>query len=381
MCALSSFQELPRWPQLSDGDIEAAVAALRSNRLVGLGNPVVEEFERALAAGQQVEHAVAVSTGTAAVHLALHALDVGPGDEVIVPAHTFIGSASPVTYLGARPVFADVTPDTHCLDPDSVKSLLTERTKAIVVVHINGVAADMSALSALAADAGVPLVEDMAQALGTAIGGRPVGGFGDLACVSLFEQKVITSGGEGGAVLTDNPVYAERVRRLRSHGEGPIEGRPGLIWAHEVGYNHRLTAVQAAIGLSQHSRLDEMVDARRRNAGYLSERLADVEGLELPVEPENTVHAFWKYVVRAVPGHGRPPAAEIAATLRSRGVPVLLRYPFPLHKQPAFAEHRSMSLPVAERLSQELLALPSHPGLMEQHLDHIADEVRRAFSE
>ncbi|MBZ6474056.1 DegT/DnrJ/EryC1/StrS family aminotransferase [Streptomyces griseocarneus] len=377
---MSSFQELPRWPQLSDDDIEAAVAALRSNRLVGLSNSVVEEFESALAAGQGVGHAVAVSTGTAAVHLALHALDVGPGDEVIVPTHTFIGSASPVTYLGARPVFADVTPDTHCLDPDSVKSLITERTKAIVVVHINGCAADMEALAAVGAAAGVPVIEDMAQALGTQIGGRPVGGFGDLACVSLFEQKVITSGGEGGAVLTNNPAYAERVRRLRSHGEGPIEGRPGLIWAHEVGYNYRLTTVQAAVGLSQHARLGAMVEARRNNAARLSERLAGVEGLELPVEPENTVHAFWKYVVRAVPGDGRPPAAEIAATLRSRGVPVLLRYPFPLHQQPAFDGHQDVSLPVAERLSQELLALPSHPALTEGHLDHIADEVRRAFA-
>ncbi|WP_229894244.1 DegT/DnrJ/EryC1/StrS family aminotransferase [Streptomyces glebosus] len=353
---------------------------MRSNRLVGLGNSVVEEFESALAAGQGVEHAVAVSSGTAAVHLALHALDVGPGDEVIVPAHTFIGSASPVTYLGARPVFADVTPDTHCLDPDSVKSLLTGRTKAIVAVHINGCAADMKALSAVGAAAGVPVIEDMAQALGTGIGGRPVGGFGDLACVSLFEQKVITSGGEGGAVLTNNPAYAERVRRLRSHGEGPIEGRPGLIWAHEVGYNYRLTSVQAAVGLAQHARLGAMVEARRRNAARLSERLVGVDGLELPVEPEGTVHAFWKYVVRVVPAAGRPPAAEIAATLRSRGVPVLLRYPFPLHKQPAFAEHQGVSLPVAERLSQELLALPSHPGLAKGHLDHVADEVRRAVS-
>ncbi|MFI0260593.1 DegT/DnrJ/EryC1/StrS family aminotransferase [Streptomyces sp. NPDC017056] len=377
---MSSSIELPRWPQLSDEDIEAAVAALRSNRLVGLGNSVVTDFEAALAAGQGVEHAVAVSTGTAAVHLALHALDVGPGDEVIVPTHTFIGSASPVTYLGARPVFADVTPDTHCLDPDSVKALLTERTKAIVVVHINGCAADMEALSALGAEAGVPVIEDMAQALGTRIGGRPVGGFGDLACVSLFEQKVITSGGEGGAVLTNNPAYAERVRRLRSHGEGPIEGRPGLIWAHEVGYNYRLTSVQAAVGHAQHKRLDAMVEARRHNAAYLTERLGGIDGLELPVEPENTVHAFWKYVVRVAPGGGRAPAAEVAATLRSRGVPVLLRYPFPLHRQPAFAEHQGVSLPVAERLSQELLALPSHPGLGEKHLDHIADEVRRAVT-
>lgn len=267
---------------------------------------MVEEFESALAAGQGVEHAVAVSTGTAAVHLALHALDVGPGDEVIVPAHTFIGSASPVTYLGARPVFADVTPDTHCLDSDSVKSLLTERTKAIVAVHINGCAADMKALSAVGTAAGVPVIEDMAQALGTGIDGRPVGGFGDLACVSLFEQKVITSGGEGGAVLTNNPAYAERMRRLRSHGEGPIEGRPGLIWAHEVGYNYRLTSVQAAVGLSQHARLGAMVEARRRSAAQLSERLAGTDGLELPVEPEGTVHAFWKYVVRVVPGDGRP---------------------------------------------------------------------------
>lgn len=377
---MSAFQDLPRWPQLADNDIEAAVAALRSNRLAGSGNSTVQDFESALAAGQGVEHAVAVSTGTAAVHLALHALDVGPGDEVIVPTHTFIGSASPVSYLGARPVFADVTPDTHCLDPDSVKALLTERTKAIVAVHINGCAADMEALSAVGAAAGVPVIEDMAQALGTRSGGRPVGGFGDLACVSLFEQKVITSGGEGGAVLTNNPGYAERVRRLRSHGEGPIKGRPGLIWAHEVGYNYRLTSVQAAIGLAQHARLQELVEARRHNAARLSERLAGVDGLELPVEPAGTTHAFWKYVVRVVPGEGRPPAAEIAATLRSRGVPVLLRYPFPLHKQPAFAEHQGVSLPVAERLSQELLALPSHPGLVEGHLDHVADEVRRAVA-
>ncbi|GAA2455023.1 DegT/DnrJ/EryC1/StrS family aminotransferase [Streptomyces lavendulocolor] len=377
---MSSFQDLPRWPQLTDDDIEAAVAALRSNRLVGLGNRTVEEFEAALAAGQGVEHAVAVSTGTAAVHLALHALDVGPGDEVIVPAHTFIGSASPVVYLGARPVFADVTPDTHCLDPVSVKSLITDRTKAIVVVHINGIAADMAALTAVAAEACVPVVEDAAQALGTEIGGRPIGGFGDLACVSLFEQKVITSAGEGGAVLTDNPVYAERVRRARSHGEGPVEGRPGMIWAHEVGYNYRLTSVQAAVGLVQHKRLGDMVRARRRNAAYLSERLAGVEGLELPVEPEGTTHAFWKYVVRVVPGDGRRSAGDIAADLRSRGVPVLLRYPFPLHKQPAFAEHQGVSLPVAERLSQELLALPSHPALTEGHLDHIADEVRKAVA-
>ncbi|MEV6473131.1 DegT/DnrJ/EryC1/StrS family aminotransferase [Streptomyces sp. NPDC051657] len=377
---MSSFQELPRWPQLTDDDIEAAVAALRSNRLVGQGNSTVESFEAVLAAGQGVEHAVAVSTGTAAVHLALHALDVGPGDEVIVPTHTFIGSASPVVYLGARPVFADVTPDTHCLDPDSVKSLIGERTKAIVVVHINGIAADMAALTAVAAEAGVPVIEDAAQALGTQIGGRPIGGFGDLACVSLFEQKVITSGGEGGAVLTDNPVYAERVRRLRSHGEGPVSGSPGMIWAHEVGYNYRLTSVQAAVGLAQHKRLGDLVEARRRNAAHLSERLAGVEGLELPVEPPGTTHAYWKYAVRVVPGGGRRSAADIAADLRSRGVPVLLRYPYPLHKQPAFAGHHGVSLPVAERLSQELLALPSHPGLVEGHLDHISDEVRKAVA-
>ncbi|MCX5449443.1 UDP-4-keto-6-deoxy-N-acetylglucosamine 4-aminotransferase [Streptomyces sp. SID8375] len=377
---MNSSQELPRWPQLTEDDIEAAVAALRSNRLVGLGNSTIEEFEAVLAAGQGVEHAVAVSTGTAAVHLALHALDVGPGDEVIVPTHTFIGSASPVVYLGARPVFADVTPDTHCLDPVSVKSLITQRTKAIVAVHINGIAADMAALTAVAAEAGVPVVEDAAQALGTEIGGRPVGGFGDLACVSLFEQKVITSGGEGGAVLTNNPVHAERVRRLRSHGEGPVSGSPGMIWAHEVGYNYRLTSVQAAIGIAQHKRLGEMVEARRRNAAHLSQQLAGAEGLELPVEPPGTTHAFWKYAVRVAPGGGRRPAADVAADLRSRGVPVLLRYPFPLHKQPAFAEHQGVSLPVAERLSQELLALPSHPGLTEGHLNHIADEVRRAVA-
>ncbi|PWW60377.1 DegT/DnrJ/EryC1/StrS family aminotransferase [Actinokineospora spheciospongiae] len=373
---MTSVTRLPGWPQLTDDDVEAAVFALRSNRLVGAPGSAVDDLESAMADKLGVAHAVAVSSGTAAVHLALQAAGVGPGDEVIVPAHTFVGSASPVVYLGARPVFADVLPDTHNIDVQSVKSLLTERTRAVLAVHLNGCAADVVALRRLADEAGVTLVEDMAQALGTRIGDRSVGGFGELACVSMFEQKVITSGGEGGVVLTDNPEHVERLKRLRSHGEGPVAGKPGLIWAHEVGYNYRLTTLQAAIGASQLSRLDEQVARRRENAFHLNESLAGVEELELPSEPAGTVHAFWKYVVRAVPGKGRRSAAELAAELRARGVHTLLRYPYPLHHLPAFAEHRDESCPVAERLSVELFALPSHPGLRTEHLDHIATQVK-----
>ncbi|MEU7146060.1 DegT/DnrJ/EryC1/StrS family aminotransferase [Nocardia sp. NPDC046473] len=376
---MTTFIELPRWPQLTDGDIDAAVSALRSNRLVGMPGSVVDELESAMAALHGVSHAVAVSSGTAAVHLALQAAGVGPGDEVIVPAHTFIGSASPIVYLGARPVFADVTPDTHCLDPDSVKTLLTERTKAIVVVHINGCAADMAKIGAVAESAGIPVIEDMAQALGTEIDGRPVGGFGDLACISLFEQKVITSGGEGGVVLTNDAAHAERIKRLRSHGEGPVADAPGMIWAHEVGYNYRLTTMQAAVGHSQLQRLGEQVERRRHNAAYLSAKLAGVEEFELPIEPAGTVHSYWKYALRAVPGAGRRSAAELAAQLRSRKIPSLLRYPYPLHHQPAFHAHRDESCPVAERLSQELLTLPSHPGLTEEHLDHVVAQVKQVL--
>lgn len=377
---MTSFTELPRWPQLSENDIEAAVSALRSNRLAGMPGTVVDELENAIARAQGVAHAVAVSSGTAAVHLALQAAGVGPGDEVIVPAHTFVGSASPIVYLGATPVFADVTPDTHNIDVESVKSLLTERTKAVVAVHLNGCAADMAALNALAEETGITIVEDMAQALGTEIGGKPVGGFGKLACISLFEQKVITSGGEGGVVLTNDPEHVDRLKRLRSHGEGPIEGKPGLIWAHEIGYNYRLTTMQAAVGVSQLATLPEQVARRRENAFYLNEKLADVAELELPFEPEGTVHAFWKYVVRAVPGKDRRSATEIAAELRGRGVHTLLRYPYPLHHLPAFAAHRDAMCPVAERLSAELFALPSHPGLDNGHLDHIADQVKRVLA-
>ena len=377
---MTTFTELPPWPQLTDEDIAAAVSVLRSNKLVGVSGSVADDLESAIARRQGVSHAVAVSTGTAAVHLALQAEGVGPGDEVIVPTHTFIGSASPIVYLGARPVFADVTPDTHCLDVNSVTTLLTERTKAIVVVHLNGCAADMAKLTMLALEAGVPIIEDMAQALGTKIGNRPVGSFGALACVSLFEQKVITSGGEGGVVLTDDAAYAERIKRLRSHGEAQVPERPGIIWAHEIGYNYRLTAMQAAIGCSQLKRLDQQIELRRRNAFYLSEKLADVEELELPVEPEGTVHSYWKYVVRTIPGRGRRTAAEFAAELRACKIPSLLRYPYPLHKQPAFYEYRNRSCPVAERLSLELLTLPSHPGLKEEHLDHIVAQVKRVLA-
>ncbi|MGH3995643.1 MAG: DegT/DnrJ/EryC1/StrS family aminotransferase, partial [Pseudonocardiaceae bacterium] len=179
---------------------------------------------------------------------------------------------------------------------------------------------------------------------------------------------VITTGGEGGFVLTADDEHADRIRRLRSHGEGPDGGR--YLWSHEVGYNYRLTAMQAAIGLSQFKRLDELVDARRANAAHLTRRLDGVPGLELPVEPPGTTHAYWRYVVRSV----SRPAERLMDELRAEGVPVMMRYPYPVHRQPAFAAY-PRSCPVAERLSAELLTIPAHPALRPEHLDAIADRI------
>ncbi|HEY2578199.1 MAG TPA: DegT/DnrJ/EryC1/StrS family aminotransferase [Streptosporangiaceae bacterium] len=366
--------DLPNWPDLTDDDIAAVVSVLRKNRLTQLSSDAVAQFEAAISGYLGGGHAVAVSTGTAAVHLALCALRIGPGDEVIVPAHTYVASASPIVHQGAQPVFADVDPVTHCIDPISVEKLITPRTRAIIVVHINGCPADMAAISALAGDAGIPVVEDSAQALGAAIGDRPVGTFGDIACFSFFEQKVITAGGEGGLVLTSNPEYAHIARRLRTHGE---DRRPdGLIWSCEAGYNYRLTAMQAALATAQLARVDQLAAARRQNAAYLSGRLAGIPGLETPIEPEGTTHAFWKYALRVNPETVGQTARDLIGALRERSIPALFRYPFPVHKQPAFAAYQDSSCPVAERLSRELLTVPTHPGLTPEHLDHVAAEIR-----
>ena len=210
--SVSTHQEpiaFPTWPSLTEDDIAAVNAVLRSSRLSQLSSDAVPSFETALAAFVGVEHAVAVNSGTAALHTALAALQIVPGDEVLVPSHTFIGSASPIVHRGATPVFVDVDERTFCLEPESVRNSITSRTRAIIAVHLNGAAAPLDDIGAIAERHGIPVVEDVAQAIGGAYHGRVLGSIGALGAFSFWEDKIITTGGEGGAVVTHDPTLAE----------------------------------------------------------------------------------------------------------------------------------------------------------------------------
>ena len=367
----------PPWPALGAEDGAAASEALRSGQLTQLTGAYVRDFERRFAEWHDIDYCVATSSGTTAIQTALAALGVGPGDEVIAPAHTFIASATPVLHQGATPVFADVDERTFCIDPESVRERMTERTKAVIAVHLNGHPCDLGALLEVTAQRGVAIVEDAAQAHGAEYRGRKVGTIGRLGCFSFWEDKIITTGGEGGAVITYDDELVERMRRFRHHGEGPIEGAqtggrpPERAYYHlDLGYNYRMTSMQAATGLVQLRHLDEYLDARRRNAAYLSERLAQIEHVEPPFVAEWAVHSYYKYICRLRPESGIDISRFVAA-VAAEGVPVSRRYPTPLPQQPVFREAGldGDECPVAERLSGELFTLLVHPTLGMGDLD------------
>jgi perosamine synthetase len=363
------------WPQLADEDISAVVDVLKSSKLSQLSSQAVAQFEDSLATFVGRQYAVAVNSGTAALHTALAALDIGAGDEVVVPSHTFIGSASPIIHQKAKPVFADVDDQSYCLCPESLRASITSRTKAIIAVHLNGAAAPMDEITSIADDHGIPIIEDVAQAMGGSYCGRRLGSIGRLAAFSFWEDKIITTGGEGGAVLTDDAELAERMRRFRHHGESRPPG--ARVYASvEVGHNYRLTAIQAALGTSQMRRIDAFLAARQRNAQGLASGLSRMQGLQIPFEVSGSKHAYWKYVCR-IPSSNEEAIDRITVELRGRGVPAFRRYPVPLHRQPAFVKLGlgDQPCPVSERLACELFSLPVHPLIDTEHIRYMVGNI------
>jgi perosamine synthetase len=367
----------PTWPQLNADDIRAVQRVLESSRLSQLSSPAVCEFEEAFAELHGGKHCIALNSGTAAIHAALAALDVGQGDEVIVPSHTFIGSASPILYQRAKPMFADVDDKSYCLSPASVEALVTPRTKAIIAVHLNGHPAPLDAILAYADRHRIAIIEDVAQALGGRYWGRRLGTLGRVSCFSFWEDKIITMGGEGGAILTDDDDVATRIRRIRQHGE-ELSPETGLYSSRELGYNYRLTAMQAALGRSQLTHLDDYIAARRSNASRLSAGLRDVQGLETPSEAGGCTHAYWKYVCRLQAERFRVPISSLVTELQVFGIPAYPRYPIPLHRQPVFeiSGHGGQDCPAADRLAKELFSLPVHPALSNDHIDYMIERVQ-----
>ena len=365
----------PPWPVLGDDDIAAAAGILRSGRLTQLTGGAVAAFEEAFAQWHGCKHCVATSSGTAAIHTALAALDIGPGDEVIVPAHTFIASATPVLHQRARPVFADVDERTYCISPESAAERITANTKAIITVHLNGHPADMDGLLALAEPRGIAVIEDAAQAHGALYKGRRAGTIGRLGCFSFWEDKIITTGGEGGCVITDDGALAERMRRIRHHGEGAVEGERQYYHV-ELGYNYRLSSLHAATGLVQLRRLDEYLAMRRRNSAYLTERLGELDMIEPPFVADYAVHSYYKYIGRLRPETGLDISRFVQA-VAAEGVPISRRYPTPLHEQPVFRDVNAAPCPTAERLAGELFTLLVHPTVETADLDDVLEAIRK----
>lgn len=361
-------------PDVTELEIDAVVSVLRSNRL-SLG-PWMETFERRVSDSVQVPHGIAVSSGTAGLHLCLLALGVGPGDEVIVPSFTFIAAANAISYVGATPVFADIDAETLNVDPLRVEACITSRTRALLIVHTFGRAAAMRALAEIAERFGILMIEDACEALGATCDGRQVGSFGDAAVFGFYPNKQITTG-EGGMVVTRDGALAKKLRALRNQGRYASDA-----WhQHSVlGFNYRLSEMQCALGATQMTRLSEILVLREAVARMYTEEIGEDPRLERPAfgEPGSIV-SWFLYVVRVSPGTFGPARDEIAQRMAAAGVPTG-RYFAPVHQQPAYAgcEVRH-PLPVTERESLRTLALPFSTRMTQAEVRQVVDSLRKAM--
>ncbi|MYW04468.1 DegT/DnrJ/EryC1/StrS aminotransferase family protein [Streptomyces sp. SID3343] len=345
-----------------EADITAALRVLRSGRLVQ--GPEVAAFETEFAALVDGRECVAVNSGTSALWLSLLALGIGPGNEVVLPAFTFAGTAAAVRLTGAACVFADIDPRTFCLDAAAAAAAVGPRTAALLPVHLYGHPAAMHDLVPLARRHGLALVEDAAQAHDAALDGRPVGGFGDAAAFSFYPTKNMQAV-EGGLVATAGPELAGALRLLRNHG---AQER----YRHErVGTNARMSDVNAAIARSQLRRLDERTTIRRRNADRLDAALADVPGVITAWTAPGARHVRHQYTIRV--REAALSRDEFARALSALGIGNAVHYPVPLHRSPAYRD--ALDLPHTDRAAAEVLSLPVHPHLSESDLDRIAGAV------
>jgi len=319
------------------------------------------ELESRMASYIGVKHAMAVNSGTSSL-LATYMAALERGSEVIVPAFTFVATASAAAIAGMRPVFADIRLDTYELDLEDAANRLSGRTGAIVLVNLYGLSGDVKAFEEFATDHGLKLIIDSAQALGALVDGREAGSYGDASCYSFYPSKNITTG-EGGLVATDDDSLAERVKLVKDHGQrGP--------YLHEVlGLNLRLGEMEAAIGLVQLSKLESMIGIRRRNAERLTRGLAGIPGIHLPVEPQGRRHTYNLFTVRMEPELYRVDRDRIVEAIRAEGVDARVYYPMPLHRQPIF--NSQVDLPNSELAAKTVFSLPTHPALSDEDVENV----------
>lgn len=352
-------------PLLGKEEIDAVTEVLSSGMIAQ--GPKVEEFELAFSEYTGCEYAAAVNSGTAALHIALLAHDIGKEDEVITSPFTFIATANSILYTGAKPVFADIEPDTYNIDPEKIKEKINPKTKAIMPVHLYGQSADMKAIMEIAEDHKLVVIEDACQAHGAECLGKKAGSFGTGA-FSFYPTKNMTTS-EGGIITTSDREIAEKSKMIRAHGSR-------VRYLHEMlGFNLRMTDIAAAIGLAQLEKLDGFNASRQKNAAMLSEGLKSISGIVPATTREGYTHVFHQYTIRA---QNRDKLADF---LKEKGIGTGVHYPIPIHKQPYYMElGYKDSLPISDKAAEEVLSLPVHPALSRDDVLKVIKEVKEFYA-
>ena len=384
-------QAFAPWPVFAEDEIAAVVQVLRSGKVSSWTGDETLAFEREFAGFLGTNYAVALTNGTAALELALLALGIGPGDEVVVPSKTFIASASCVVKVGATPVIADVDPDSQNLTAASIAQVLTPRCKAIVAVHLAGWPCEMAEIMTLAHERGLQVVEDCAQSVGARYQGRALGTFGAIGAFSFCQDKILTTGGEGGMLVTDSQVFWEKAWAYKDHGKSYAAVHttghpPGFRWLHEsFGSNLRMTEMQAAIGRRQLQKLPSWLAARRHNAGILRDGLASIPGLRLAEPPAHSDHAYYRYYAFIRPELLRADwtIGRILAALAAEGIPSSVGVCSEIYREIAFERAgigRQQPLPAAHMLGTSSLNFLVHPGLCAQDLRDTCTAVAKVMA-
>jgi dTDP-4-amino-4,6-dideoxygalactose transaminase len=379
------------WPSFTEEEQDAVARVLASNKVNYWTGGEGRAFEREFAEWVGSAKAIALSNGTLALELALKALDVGPGDEVVVTPRTILASVSCVVNQGATPVFADVDYDSGNITPETSRSVITKRTRAIIPVHLAGWPCDMPGFQQLAAESGIKIIEDCAQAHGATIDGRNVGGFGDIGAWSFCQDKIITTGGEGGMVNTDDTGLWSRMWSFKDHGKGfekmqPGDHPPGFRWVHDsFGSNYRMLEVQAVIGRIQLRRLSEWHRARTQNARRLMETLADfADSVRVPQPSQGLEHAYYRLYAYVRP-EGLAPGWDrdrIVSELGARGVPAFHGSCSEVYLEKAFdgtGLRPTERLPVARELGETSIAFLVHPTLTSEDMERMSAEISQVF--
>ncbi|MDI6826374.1 MAG: DegT/DnrJ/EryC1/StrS family aminotransferase [Candidatus Aenigmarchaeota archaeon] len=355
-------------PKLGKKELNYVMDCIKSSWISSRSN-YVTEFEEKFSEYCGVRYGITTSSGTTALHLAMASLGIKKGDEVIIPTLTMIATANAVTYTGAKPILVDSEPDYWNIDTDKIQERITDRTKAIVVVHIYGHPVDIDPILDIAEDKELFIVEDAAEAYGAEYKKRRVGGIGDIGCFSFYANKIITTG-EGGMLVTDDEKIAERAKILRDHAFS----ENNRFWHQSLGFSYRMSALQAAVGLAQLEKIDELVEIRRRNAVLYNKLLKSVQGLTLPTEAKWAKDVYWMYSVLVEKDFGSS-RDSLMNRLEKAGIETRSFF-IPIHKQPIYAKYyKKQKFPVADELSKKGINLPSGSTLKKEEIKYVCESI------